>query len=391
MRGFLSIIWRELHYLYTSRSGFLLLIAVPIVVYFILNSLYGRGIIKDLPIAVYDQDHSELSRTLSRFLEASPYLSVAQQLTSEEDMQNAFQSGKIQGIVYIPHDLEKEILRSRSQKIIIYTNSSNIVFGNMIYKAGSEIVLSTSAGILIKKMQAQGLTERQSMELFQPMRLSFKPLYNPSYNYLFYLGPGLMTVLMQMFIMFVSSRAFNREFSSGGIAEMIKISKGSVFKMLFGKYIAQLISSSVLALMVFGIFYPYFNIPLKSELWPMLLLLFVFISASILLGFAVSTLFLNEMVSMDLVLFYNSPAFVFSGFTFPLLGMPWYSKFYAGIIPYTHFLYGFFKIEIMQAPLKYAIHEIIILIIFALFGLLISFPVLSLQLKKYTKKLEASI
>lgn len=391
MRGFLSIIWRELQYLYTSRSGFLLLIATPIVVYFLLNSLYGKGSINDLPIAVYDQDHSELSRTLTRFLEASPYLSVAQQLTSEEDMQKAFQSGKVQGIVYIPHNLEKEVLRSRSQKVVIYTNSSNIVFGNLIYKAGSEIVLTTSAGILIKKMQAQGLTEKQSLELFQPMRLSFKPLYNPSYNYLFYLGPGLMTVLMQMFIMFVAVRAFNREFNTGGIAEMISMAKGSVFKMLFGKYIAQLIAFSIFALMVFGIFFPFFNIPLKAELWPMVLLLFVFISASILLGFAVSTMFLDEMFAMDVVLFYNSPAFVFSGFTFPLLGMPWYSKFYAGIIPYTHFLYGFFKIEIMQTPLKYAVNEIIILIIFALIGLLVSFPVLSIQLKNYTKRQEANI
>lgn len=381
-----KIAYRELFRLYGKMSGFLLLIVIPFAVFLILNNVYNTGNIHDLPIAVYDQDHSPLSRTLTRFLDSSPYLEVKEQLSSEDDMQNLLQSGKVQGIVYIPRDVEKRILKGRNSEILIYTNSSNIVFGNLIYKAASEVVITTSAGILLKKMQAQGLTQQQALDFFRPVQLHFKPLFNPSYNYLFYLSPGLMTVLFQMFIMFVAVRAFNSEWEAGTIAELIKMAKGSIFNMLMGKYLAHLFSSIILVLMIFGIFFPWFNLPLHGSFWGISLLLFAFITANIFMGFAISIIFRDKMIGMDIVLLYNSPAFVFSGFTFPLMGLPWYSKMYAGIIPYTHFIYGFFKLELMDAPFKYAMSEIMILLIFIVVGITVSFPFLSIQIDKFHKK-----
>jgi len=386
MKFFFFIIQRELERLYSSRSGMLLLIIVPFVVYLLLNSLYGTGNIHDLPVAVYDQDQSQLSRSIKRYLDASPYLAVTRQLTSEDDLEEVLQAGEVQGIIVFPHQMEKRLMKSRSEKVIIYTNSSNIVFGNLIYKASSEVVMTTSAGALLKRLEASGLSHKQSLELFQPIRISFKPLYNPSYNYLYYLSPGLMLVLLQMFIMFVAARAINQEFNNNTINELAFGNKISVFKIIFGKYLAHLFAASILVLMIFGFFYPWFNIPLQASFWPMALLLFVFVSANIFIGFAFSSIFLDEILALDFTLFYNSPAFVFSGFTFPLLGMPWYSKIYARLIPYTHFLYGFFKIEVMEAPLKFAVNEILLLIIFSLAGLMTSFAFLSIRLNKCTQK-----
>jgi ABC-2 type transport system permease protein len=391
MKSFFCIIQRELERLYSSRSGILLLIIIPFVVYLILNSLYGKGNIHDLPVAVYDQDQSQLSRSIKRYLDASSYLAVTRQLTSEDDLEEVLQAGEVQGIIVFPHQMEKRMMKSRSEKVMVYTNSSNIVFGNLIYKASSELVIAAASEALQKKLEKDGLSKKQSQELFEPIRISFKPLYHPSYNYLYYLTPGLMLVLLQMFIMFVAARAINLEFNSNTIKELAFGKKVSVFQILLGKYLAHLFAASILVLMIFGIFYSWFNIPLQASFWPMVLLLFVFVSANIFIGFAFSAIFLDEMLALDFTLFYNSPAFVFSGFTFPLMGMPWYSKMYAGLIPYTHFLYGFLKIEVMEAPLRFAANEIIILIIFSLVGLITSFAFLSIRLNKWTQKTEAQI
>jgi len=386
MKGFLSIISREWEHVYGSKGGMLLLLVVPFVVYFILNSLYGTGSIKELPIAVYDQDNSKLSRTVERFLDASPLLKVTQQLSSEDEMEDVLRYGKVQAIVYFPPQMERHVFKSKSDKVVIYTNSSNIVFGNLIYRAASQVVVTTSAGILISKLTKGGMTKAQALDMFQPIRMSFRPLYNSTYNYLFYLAPGLMTVLLQMIVMFAAARAFNREFNGHGVFRMIELANGSVFKMLFAKYIAYLLFASVLVLMIFGIFYPWFGLPLKADYSHIFLLMFLLVSASIWVGFVFSVILKDEMMSMDVTLFYNSPAFVFSGFTFPLMGMPWYSQFYAGIIPYTHFLYGFLKVDMMAAPLHFAYPEIMALIVFIVLGMLISFSVLSIRLNKLKKE-----
>lgn len=391
MKFFLFIIRRELERLYGSRNGMLLLLIIPFVVYLLVNSIYGKGNIQDLPIAVYDQDHSQLSRSIKRHLDASPYLEVSRQLTSQDDLEEVLQSGQVQGIVIFPHQMEKRLMKSMSEKVIIYTNSSNIVFGNLIYKASSEVVMHTAGEILAKKLISKGQTQKQSINLVEAVRVSFKPLYNPTYNYLYYLSPGLMLVLLQMIIMFVAARAINQEFNSPGIQQLACDQKYSAFKILFGKYVAHLLAATVIVLMIFGVFYSWFNIPLQGPFWQLALLLFAFVTANIFMGFAISSLFKDEMMALDITLFYNSPAFVFSGFTFPLMGMPWYSKLYAGIIPYTHFLYSFFKIEIMGAPLRFAASEIINLILFILIGMLFSFAVMSIRLNKISKKTEEAI
>ena len=60
--------------------------------------------------------------------------------------------------------------------------------------------------------------------------------------------------------------------------------------------------------------------------------------ANAMLGIMISTIFKNEAIAMDVSFVYNSPAFVFSGFTFPIMAMPAFNAWYAQLIPYTHFL-----------------------------------------------------
>ncbi|MNR06970.1 hypothetical protein D3C85_1230700 [compost metagenome] len=84
------------------------------------------------------------------------------------------------------------------------------------------------------------------------------------------------------------------------------------------------------------------------------------------------------MLSGDVALFYTSPAFVFSGFTFPRWAMPWYDQYYALIMPYTSFLDGFFKVYYMNLPLKYAHGDLIKLLLFCV----VMFPTAILLFKR---------
>ena len=61
--------------------------------------------------------------------------------------------------------------------------------------------------------------------------------------------------------------------------------------------------------------------------------------ANAMLGIMISTIFKNEAIAMDVSFVYNSPAFVFSGFTFPMMAMPAFSAWYAQI----NTVYSFFK------------------------------------------------
>jgi len=80
---------RELLRLAGQKSARNLFIIVPVVVFFLLGAIYYKGALREVPIAVYDNDNSTLSRTYIRFLEASPNLKVTHYLSSEESIDNA--------------------------------------------------------------------------------------------------------------------------------------------------------------------------------------------------------------------------------------------------------------------------------------------------------------
>ena len=95
-----------------------------------------------------------------------------------------------------------------------------------------------------------------------------------------------------------------------------------------------------------------------------ILFTFYFIIVSFFMGFFISCIFRDLFVATEVAVFINTPAFIFSGYTFPLWGMPKFHSIYAQIIPFTHFLNGFLKLYQYNAPVHYLLPEIGILSIF---------------------------
>lgn len=362
---------REMLRLAQQKSARNLFVIIPFIVFFFLGSIYYKGSIREVSVAVYDNDNSTLSRTYIRFLDASPYLKVTHYLSSKEAIENTFVKNEVQGVFYIPKDFHKNVLKSVPVQVKIYTNSTNIVFGNLLYKSAVEVTQVLSGAVVIKRIAPLGINPSKIMGTVLPIKVNTRVLGNPQYNYVYYLLPGLATVLLQMIVFLAASRAFNNEWKSQTYSQLYAISKGNVLSMILGKYFAFLVYGLGLCGLVFAIVFPVFGIPIYGNFVYLLSLLVLFLSVTILLGFGLSFLIKNEIIALDLSIFYNSPAFVFSGFTFPIWAMPWFNTMYAQVIPYTHFLTAFLKIYQLDTPLSFIWPEISKLILFLLVGVLL--------------------
>ena len=208
------------------------------------------------------------------------------------------------------------------------------------------------------------------MHIVLPIKVHTKPLYNPVYNYQHYLVPGLMTVLFFMLVFFVSTRSVNLEFTEGNWPALIKLARGNPFLIFWAKALAILTLSFSIILLIFGVFFPLFGIPVHAALFKVILWVILATLPNIFLGLALSSIVSKETLAMDIAFFYNSPAFVFSGFTFPLFGMPLLNSSYAQILPYTHFLTGFIKLYQMDASWQLVTGELQALLIFMSMGML---------------------
>ncbi|NPA38045.1 MAG: ABC transporter permease [Chlorobi bacterium] len=382
--AFIKIAERELEFISKDKFAVTLLVILPVIVYLFLSFVYIKGALRDIPVAVYDADHSEVSRTVTSMIESSPAMNITYYLSSGDELEDFFLKHDELALFYIPSGFAKDIYRNKSTRLVVFTNSANIVYGNMMYREAATIAGTVSAGITISRLEHAGIDHNTSMGLIMPVKVYSKILFNPWFNYLYYLVPGIMTVLLQMFIFFVSARAFNKEIRFGTLHEMVETGNGSALQILTGKLLAYL-SYGLSIIMLIAIIFMLFDIPFKQKIVELIVLFTIFTIVNISLGFMLSATIDDELVALDLAFFYNSPAFVFSGFTFPLFGMPFFNSLYGQFIPYTHFLHAYFKLYQMGAPFHYIIPDLKILVVFMATGLITTYVALRLRIKEETE------
>ena len=383
MSVFSKIFIREIQRIKSRPAALVLLLFIPLGIFLYLGAIYRQGSIKKVQIAVQDNDHSDLSRKIIRNIEATPKLEIIKFLNSEDNIDHIFtENPEVKGFYVIPKDFQKNIFLGKQEKLIVYTNSSNIIYGNLLYKEAATFINTISAGINLNSFKLKGIPHEKAVKMIMPIKVISRPLFNPYYNYLYYLVPGLTTVLLQMIVFFLAARSINSEYTNNTMNKLTDLTRGSIFKIVMGKLLTYTTLGMMVAILIFAVVHPLLGIPMGKNTISFLGVVLVFIMTNAMLGMMFSAIFKDENIAMDMSFVYNSPAFVFSGFTFPILAMPSFDKWYAQIIPYTHFLKAFTKGIEMNTPLSFLNRHVISLLLFFLLGYVVTTVVLYFRLKK---------
>jgi ABC-2 type transport system permease protein len=380
---FLKIAAREINRISERKTIYLLSIILPIVIFLFIALIYKNGVLRNLPVAIYDADNSEISRLIVRSIDATASMDVVESLQSVDEIKKEFQRGNIQGAVYIPKGLEADLKSGKSANAVLFKNTSNLIIGNTIYKDGLTVIRTISGGILLKKLRSKGMDYSAAVNLVNPIRTETLPLYNPNYNYENYITPGLLVALLQMIIMIAAVLIISSEFTHNTFPELQELAGNKVLLILFGKSLPHLFIHIATVLGLVGIIFPIFNISVTGSVFWTIILLIHFVISSFYVGILISCIFHEQLFATEVALFINTPAFIFSGFTFPLWGMPALHNYFAQVIPFTHFITGFMKIYEMGAPVKYLLPEIIKLSVFLFVSIIASLIVLKYQIRRY--------
>lgn len=382
LRAVFEIFIREFSILSKRTSAWVLAVFVPVVIFTYLGAIYFNGAIDQVEIAILDQDNSALSRRVISQIEGAPKLRIIKMLNSEDNIEQFFLANPaIKGLFVIPKNFSRQIFLGNQEVITVFTNSSNIVYGNLIYKEAALLINTISGGINLERLKIKQVPPEKALKMVMPIKVISKPLFNPYYNYLQYLLPGLTTVLLQMIVFFLAARSINNEVKRQTLPQLFHLAEGNILTIISGKLLAYTIIGFVIGTFTLLFFQPLMGVSFGIEVITFLPVIFLFVLTNSMLGLMFSALFNDEAIAMDMAFGYNSPAFVFSGFTFPIMAMPSYDAWYAQLIPYTHFLKIYTQWVEMNLPVRYVIDSVITLIFFFLVGYLFT-SLLLLQKQK---------
>jgi ABC-2 type transport system permease protein len=137
--------WRRV---LADRGVFSLFVLAPVLYAFFYPQPYLGQIVRNIPIAVVDQDHSEIGRALVQALDAHGNISVALRASSYREAEDAVLARRAFAIMGIPPDTEKNVLKGVTARLPIYADSTYFILFNRSLQGLLEAVQAYSiAGI----------------------------------------------------------------------------------------------------------------------------------------------------------------------------------------------------------------------------------------------------
>lgn len=346
-----QVVRRELRRIAHQPMYWMLMVVLPLISFAFFAVIFERGVARNIPIAVLDQDHTALSRKLTQMIDDTPTALISYEVQSMEEAERLMREGRISAVVEIPAFFEKNILSNTQTHIESSISGANITVNGLLSKDLQTVATTFQAGIQLQLLMKQGLTEKQAMAQIMPVRFVKHVLFNPYINYSYYLSPSFMPMMLMIFAMLVTIFAIGTELKHGTAREWLDTAGGSVLPALVGKMLPLVAMMLLMTLLMFVILFDIVGVPLNGSLAMLLTGCMLFVLAYMSIGVLIISVMSNLRMSLSLGGGYSVLAFTFSGLTFPMMAMyPWVQAF-SKIFPFTYYTDLFIDQALRGAPI----------------------------------------
>ncbi|NQZ92915.1 MAG: ABC transporter permease [Moritella sp.] len=335
----IKAVWqRENQLILASKWQLSLVTWLPLACMLLVYAIFSQGIPRDLAVAVVDQDHSRLSRSLVRYIDANPALAVTTQLTNLNEGKALMQRGEVYGVVYIPRDFEKHTYLAMTPEVTTFYNAQYVLIGKLVSSNMVKTFATFTAKIDAVKTLASGGNLAVIKGAVAPISTQINPLYNVSTNYIPFLVTAAVAALWQIFILVSVLLAFGSEYKNNTQNSWFQRADGAVVSAVIGKLLPYTLLSVVHGLLFLSFFYGYLSMPMHGNWGYLLLILVTGVLAGQAIALFIFTLTMNFTQAISMGAAYTAPAFAFMGVTFPAESMPQLALIWRSLLPITHYM-----------------------------------------------------
>ena len=366
---------RELRYLLTHKWDLCLVTLAPLLIIVLFSSMFYQGKPEHLPIAIIDQDQSELSRNIEKYVSHNSTLKIALISQSPDEVEKLLNQTKIWGYISIPAGAEQRLVQAQDAEISIAFNQSYFSVGNAI---SSAMLLSTLEATIDFTRQNYLANSLPYLDIPTP-NVKISPLYNPSLSYEFYLEPFMIPAILHLLLCCCVAFAVGQELKFNTTGQWLN--QHSIFSALLSKILVY-----VLIFTAWTWAWMFWLIEIRGwfvagQLWMILLGQFFFYSAYALISSTVVLATRDLAKSFGFIAVYGGSSLSFAGVTLPLNNAPLFTQFWANIIPYTPYAKLQTEQWVIGSPVSTSLLPLAVLAAYCLFYCATAY----LFLKKYLK------
>jgi ABC-2 type transport system permease protein len=306
---------------------------VPPILQLIIFGYAANLDVKHIRTAVRDLDQSVESRDLIGRFGSSNYFDIVSFPHTPREVRDVINQGEAVLSLEIPTDFSRKLKKGDTATVQIILDGSESNAALIALGYANQILSEFSTQVLVKRLNRAGMIGFEEAGVDLQHRIWFNPNFE---SRLFYI-PGVIASIAFLIPIILTAQAIVREREIGTL-EQIMVTPIRSWELMIGKTLPFALMGlfDVIMIALIGVFW--FEVPLRGN--PLILLLgaVLFLMSSVAIGLFISTICSTQQQAQISTFFFTMPAFILSGFAFPLENMPEWIQYLTYANPLRYFL-----------------------------------------------------
>jgi ABC-2 type transport system permease protein len=291
-------------------------------------------------IAWMDGDHSPASRDLLAGFTGSNRFQVVAVPAEQKQIQDLMDKGKIDAAVMVLPGFERHIERGDSTSVQVLVDGTNSNTANLVANYATQVIGAFARRVTAgqQRIRVMAVTSGGPPNLNLPvLGARTRVWFNPELKSRNFFVPGVVVNIIMMVTLMLTTLAIVREKEIGTMEQLMVtpirpieliIGKTAPFALV-GLFDLVLVTSAALLI---------FRIPFRGSALLLLFCSILFLLTSLGAGLFLSTISRTQQQAMMGSFFFSMPAFMLSGFTFPIRNMPLVVQYLTYLNPVRYFM-----------------------------------------------------
>lgn len=346
-------IWaEEMKNVVRDEGVLIFFVLVPLLYPILYSWIYNNEVVREVPVAVVDNSHSDMSRKFIRELDASPDTKVAYHCNSLEEAKDMVGRQVVHGVIYLPYNFQTNINRMEQSHVGVYCDMSLMLTYKAILQAANSVTAQINAEIQISR--AGNTTAREDEITVRPLDFDEVPMFNTTGGYGNFIIPGVLMLIIQQTLLLGIGLSAGTAREKNKYKELIPIGRhyNGVFRIVLGKSMCYFMIYSIIAAYVTLVIPRLFGFVSLVHASDLATFMFPYLLSCIFFGMMLSCVVRYRENVMLLVVFSSLPLLFMSGASWPASNIPGIWKAVSWLFPSTFGIQGFISMNTAGAHLS---------------------------------------
>lgn len=341
----------EMRTIWKDEGVLIFFILVPLFYPLLYSWIYTNEVVREVPVAVVDMSHSNMSREFIRQFDASPDTRVAYYCNSLDEAKDIVGRQEAFGVIYFPTDFQTNVVRMEQSRVSVFCDMSFMLYYKAIFQTATAVAGNMNAGIQVSR--AGNWTDREDEITTKPLDFDEVQMFNTTGGYGNFIIPGvLMLIIQQTLLLGVGlSAGTARERSHKGSFLPDDAYYDGVFRTVLGRALCYFMIYTVVAAYVALVVPRMFSFTSLLSPGDTFWFMLPYVLSCIFFSMIVSCTILHRENIILVVVFTSVPLLFISGVSWPQSAIPEFWQWLSWLFPSTFGIRGFVRMNTMGALL----------------------------------------